>query len=279
MPSFLSRRSPMDWYTTGARRAAKGDLRGAAAAYGRAADGGSGDFAAHARFRQGLCFKRLRWLRESRDAFLSVIDSGSQTYAPTAAFSLAGITAAPEAAASLYIDAMESDDPLVATSAAICLGEIREDQGDLVAAATAYERALSVDHSGTSAKAAVSLGRVRLADGKRSEARELFERAYRSGNPEAAAVARALLDSLEEKRPRPTPSRPKKKQPPLGKRPSGQTEAAFELKFPDAALGRADAMRPGMIDAILAKEDLGHLIGVPYKHGPTPDGGYRVYWP
>lgn len=51
-----------------------------------------------------------------------------------------------------------------------------------------------------------------------------------------------------------------------------------QLRFANAAMGRALVRDEGDLHAVLVKENMGHLIGRPYRHGETSDGGYVIYW-
>jgi TolA-binding protein len=98
----------------------------------------------------------------------------------------------------LWEAASESGDLDAAPLAAVNLGVLRKEQGDLKAAVAAFQLALGSGHNFAAPLAAANLGALRQEQGDLKAAAAAFQLAIDSGHNEAASVAALALGVLRE---------------------------------------------------------------------------------
>ncbi len=94
--------------------------------------------------------------------------------------------------------AAASDDPLAAAAGLFNVATVLEDNGDLESAQSAYEKAARLRRPRFSGLAANNLGILLSRQGKLVEAQAAWQTATQIGDPETAAKAQQMLDSLAE---------------------------------------------------------------------------------
>jgi len=95
--------------------------------------------------------------------------------------------------------AAEEGDSEEAPRAALSLGLLREEQGDLEGAKTAYQQAIDRGHTKVAPHAALSLGGVREKQGDLEGAKTAYQQAIDSGYTKWASKAALKLQGLREK--------------------------------------------------------------------------------
>src|SRR5215203_3235668 len=101
-----------------------------------------------------------------------------------------------DGARAAYRQAIDSGPPTVAPMAAVVLGDLLIEAGDHEGAIAAYKRAIDSGHPEQAPKAAVNLGIQLAKRGDRDGARRAYQKAISSGHPEAAQAGVKLASLL-----------------------------------------------------------------------------------
>jgi tetratricopeptide (TPR) repeat protein len=271
---FRPRRAA-DWFALGEQRMARGDAQGAIEAYLKAAGTLDGPFVAPASVRIGLYQKRQGDLRRAGLSFERARLSKHPDYGPRGAFHLAGLYAQQgdaRRAVELYGEVVESGHADVGPHATLCLAELHEDRDELERAAELYDAAFRTRHPDVAGKAAYSLASLRERLGDVGAAMAGYRAAVTSGDPEAAGLGRAALRRLGA-----GDSRADDADATVTGDYSLATTRNGErgFRFHDPVQGAAIAADSGLVEAMLAKHNLWHLVGMPY-FGYPEDSGYVI---
>jgi tetratricopeptide (TPR) repeat protein len=263
-----------DWFALGEQLVERGDTAGAIAAYEKAGTP-DGPWVGPAMVRAGLCEKQEGDLRRAGQAFARARTSGHPDYGPRGAFHLAGLLnerGDQAQAMDAYREAIASGHPEIAPHATLRLAEIHEDRDELERAAGLYTAAVESKHAEVAGKAAYSLASLRERRGDVGAAMAGYRAAVTSGDPEAAALGRAALRRLGAGDSRADDA------------PAGgggdytlvttrNGERGF--RFHDPARGAAIAADAALVEAMLARHNLWHLVGMPY-YGYPDDTGFVI---
>jgi len=166
-----------------------GDFDGARMAYREAIGGADPEVAAEALVQLGyLLASEFRDNAAAEAAFREAIRTGHSQWAPAATMGLAYLREQQgdlDAACYIYQEMIDDASP-EAAHAAVVLGEILEDRGDIAGAKAGYWRAIDSGTGAWAAHALVNLLNILEQEGDLEGVREAHHRAVQTGNSDAS---------------------------------------------------------------------------------------------